>query len=266
SYSASTALPVDALYEDLAAGGFAYGPVFRGVRRAWRLGDDVYADVALPETADAGAFTLHPALFDAALHAAVHAGGALGESGDGGRLPFVWDGVTLYATGAGALRVRITPTGPDSLALTLADSAGAPVATVGSLTVRAAPASLGAVPEAEGGAEDLYLPGWEGLALPEEGVPDTESVVLGLDAHDDVHEATGRALGVVRDWIGADHDKLLVVLVRDAVRVTEDEPAPDPAAAAVWGLLGSAAHENPGRIAVLDWDGDDRSAAVVARA
>ncbi|HEY8979390.1 MAG TPA: type I polyketide synthase [Streptomyces sp.] len=270
----ASALPVDSLYEDLAAGGFAYGPVFQGVRRAWRLGDDVYADVALPEaaTADAGAFTLHPALFDAALHAAVHAGGALGESGDGGRLPFVWDDVTLHATGASALRVRITPTGPDSLALTLADSAGALVATVGSLTVRAAPASLGAAPEADGG-DDLYLPGWEALALPEkaievDGTPDTEAgaVLLDFDARDDVHEATERALTAVRDWIGADHDKLLVVLVRGAVRVSEEEPAPEPAAAAVWGLLGSAAHENPGRIAVLDWDGDDRSAAVIARA
>ncbi|QNP68026.1 SDR family NAD(P)-dependent oxidoreductase [Streptomyces roseirectus] len=279
------ALPVESLYDDLAAGGFAYGPVFQGVRRAWRLGDDVYAEVALPEAAsgDAGAFALHPALFDAALHAAVHAGGALTGGGEGGRLPFVWDGVTLHATGASALRVRITPTGADTLALTLTDPSGSPVATVGSLTVRAAPASLVPAPAA---VEGLHVPGWEELAPPSEpAVPDerwargdgpalpasdAEAVLVDLTtAGDDaeaVHRATGDALSLVREWIGAGHEKQLVVLVRGAVRVAEDEPAPDLAAAAVWGLLGSAAHENPGRITVLDWDGDDASAAVVSRA
>ncbi|MCX4902864.1 type I polyketide synthase [Streptomyces sp. NBC_00878] len=291
----ATALPIESLYDGLAAGGFAYGPAFQGVRRAWRHGDDVYAEVALPEaaSADADAFALHPALFDAALQAAVHAGGPLTEGGDGGRLPFVWDGVALYATGATALRVRITPTGPDTLALALADPAGAPVATVNSLTVRAAPASLTAAPVTDA-AEGLHLPGWEELALPEEpAVPherwalagvesdllpgavhfpdltaeaDADAVLVALDTRGDVHDATGRALGVVRDWIGAEHDKRLVVLVRGAVRVGEDEPPPDPAAAAVWALLGSAAHENPDRITVLDWDRDERSAAVIARA
>ncbi|WP_241827073.1 polyketide synthase dehydratase domain-containing protein, partial [Streptomyces graminilatus] len=88
----------------------------------------------------------HPALADAALHTAVLAGGPFAGTPGEGRLPFVWDGVTLRATGATALRVRLTPTGPDSLALTLADPTGTPVATVRSLTVRAAPAVITAAP------------------------------------------------------------------------------------------------------------------------
>ena len=58
-----------ALYERLRRGGLAYGPAFQGLRAAWRRGDDVFAEVALPEdgvTRPAG-FGLHPALLDAAL-------------------------------------------------------------------------------------------------------------------------------------------------------------------------------------------------------
>ncbi|KJK55144.1 hypothetical protein UK12_30430, partial [Saccharothrix sp. ST-888] len=58
------AVPVDGLYEGFAAAGFGYGPVFQGVRGAWRLGDEVFAEVALPEAgrSEAGLFGLHPAL------------------------------------------------------------------------------------------------------------------------------------------------------------------------------------------------------------
>ena len=43
-------LPVDieGLYEALAAAGYGYGPVFRGLRAAWRRGPDIFAEVALP--------------------------------------------------------------------------------------------------------------------------------------------------------------------------------------------------------------------------
>ena len=52
--------------------GYGYGPAFRGLRAAWRRGDEVFAEVALPEEAAArpAGFGLHPALLDAALHAA----------------------------------------------------------------------------------------------------------------------------------------------------------------------------------------------------
>ncbi|MDW4903718.1 polyketide synthase dehydratase domain-containing protein, partial [Streptomyces californicus] len=88
-------------YEGLAEAGFDYGPAFRGLRAAWRRGDEVYAEVAL-DAAPAG-FGLHPALLDAALH-----GIGLGSFlGDGAHVPFSWSGVTLAATGATAARVRI---------------------------------------------------------------------------------------------------------------------------------------------------------------
>ncbi|MYR86095.1 polyketide synthase, partial [Streptomyces sp. SID685] len=54
-------------YDRLADLGLAYGPAFRGLRTAWRTGDEVFAEVALPDGTDTGSFLLHPALLDAAL-------------------------------------------------------------------------------------------------------------------------------------------------------------------------------------------------------
>ncbi|MER6045876.1 polyketide synthase dehydratase domain-containing protein, partial [Streptomyces sp. NPDC001856] len=106
---------------------------------AWRRGDEVFAEVALPEeeSADAADYGIHPALMDAALHALGL--GVLPAAGEGrARLPFSWNGVTLHAAGAAALRVRVAPLGDaeDTVSVTVADSAGAPVATAESLVVR----------------------------------------------------------------------------------------------------------------------------------
>ena len=142
------AVPVDVggRYEAMSAAGYGYGPVFRGLRAAWRRGEDVFAEVALPEEAAAGAgsFGVHPALLDAALHAAGLAGGAGdGGPGDGGgagpgvvRMPFAYAGVSLYAAGASALRVRVRVDGGGALSLVAADVAGTPVVSVDSLVSR----------------------------------------------------------------------------------------------------------------------------------
>ncbi|GDY51951.1 hypothetical protein SVIO_025740 [Streptomyces violaceusniger] len=126
------------LYERLAASGLAYGPAFHGLETVWRRGEEIYADVTLPE--DAGrvgdAFGLHPALLDAALHAWLACAG--GESGEGGavRLPFVWAGVSLHATGATRLRVRLTPVAGGGMSVLVADEAGRPVASAETLVTR----------------------------------------------------------------------------------------------------------------------------------
>ncbi|MFC7326961.1 type I polyketide synthase [Marinactinospora rubrisoli] len=139
-------VPVDDLYDRLAAAGVDYGPVFRGLRRAWRHGDDVYAEIAPPEgdPADADGFHLHPALLDAALHGMVLGPFLTGlpdtpesADGSGARLPFAWTGVRLHAVGATALRVRLTAASePDAIRVTVADTAGSPVASIDSLIVR----------------------------------------------------------------------------------------------------------------------------------
>ncbi|GKQ37974.1 type I polyketide synthase [Streptomyces sp. A012304] len=155
--------PVDVgdFYADLASGGFAYGPSFQGLRAAWRLDGAVYAEVALPDDHTAAAdFLLHPALFDAALHASGLTG--LGQDTGQARLVFSWSGVSVHAVGAAALRVRMTVTGPDTVELTAADGMGNPVVSVRELVMRpAVPAD-----PADGGT--LFRLDWTPLTPPEQ--------------------------------------------------------------------------------------------------
>ncbi|MCQ8195461.1 type I polyketide synthase, partial [Streptomyces rugosispiralis] len=140
--TASTAdlepLDVDGLYDGFAALGLAYGPVFQGLRKAWRRGDEVFAEVALDadRQGEARAFGLHPALLDAALHTVALGGFFPAEEAGQARLPFSWDAVRLHAVGATALRVRVSPAGHGAVALEISDEAGVPVVSVGSLALR----------------------------------------------------------------------------------------------------------------------------------
>lgn len=139
----ATPIAADAVYAELSERGYEYGPSFRALRAAWRRGDEMFAEVALPREihgqahGQTKAFGLHPTLLDAALHALSF------DSTDGGRdgpghitLPFSWSGLRLHASGAGALRVRLTRHGDDEVSVVLADSSGAPVASIQRLTLR----------------------------------------------------------------------------------------------------------------------------------
>ncbi|MFI7578773.1 polyketide synthase dehydratase domain-containing protein, partial [Micromonospora sp. NPDC049497] len=105
--------------------------------RAWRAGDDLYAEVALPEPVrgDVDGYGVHPALLDAALHVL----GMTDDVRDGVWLPFVWSGVRLHATGATSLRVRLSRAAPDRAELVVHDPAGQPVLTARSLVLREIP-------------------------------------------------------------------------------------------------------------------------------
>jgi acyl transferase domain-containing protein/acyl carrier protein len=161
-------IELDRLYQRLAALGLEYGPAFQGLEGAWRHGERVFAEVALSDDQQARArsFGLHPALLDAALHAAgssmLDALGAEGESA-GVRLPFAWSGVRLYAKGASRLRVCISPGEDDTVALAVADERGAPLAAVESLAARSL--SPGLLAAARGGRQDsLFAVEWVSLA------------------------------------------------------------------------------------------------------
>nr|WP_225859507.1 type I polyketide synthase [Streptomyces albicerus] len=115
--------------------GFDYGPAFRAVESAWRRGDEVLVELALPEAAGpADGFAIHPAMFDSALHGGL---GKLdmGENNPSG-LPFSWSGVRLERFGLTRLRVRITLPDPMSLRLDIAGEDGLPVACLRRLDVR----------------------------------------------------------------------------------------------------------------------------------
>ncbi|QKG19188.1 type I modular polyketide synthase, MlsA1 [Actinomadura verrucosospora] len=218
-------VPVDGLYETMAAGGYGYGPTFQGLRAAWRRGDDVFAEVALPEDADASAFGLHPALLDAALQATALAGGAAAESGV--RMPFAWNAVSLHAAGASALRVRLRQDSDGVLSLVAADPAGAPVVSVGSLVLR--PVALEQAEPAGGGARDaLFAEEWVGLTVPSVR-PGARWAVVGADP-------LGLAAGLAAAGVDIDAHADLDGLVEDGA------PVPDVVLA---GISGAASDTMP---------------------
>ncbi|RKN37309.1 type I polyketide synthase, partial [Micromonospora endolithica] len=230
-------------YAGLAERGYDYGPAFHTLRAVWRDGDTTYAEVTGAD--DASPYGLHPALLDGALHALA----AASDVADDVRLPFSWTGVTLHAAGARHLRVRLTTTG-DSVALAVADETGAPIATVGAVTVR--PMTLPRT------ADTPFQLVWEPAPVETADGPATV-VVPFLPGDGDVvsraHRATAEALAALRGRL-ADPSSRLVFVTRGAVAVTPGEPVRDLGNAPVWGLVRVAQSEHPGRFVLLDLDPD----------
>ncbi|MGY5138787.1 type I polyketide synthase, partial [Streptomyces nigrescens] len=287
--AAAEPLTVDGLYDELAATGFGYGPVFQGVRAAWRRGEDLYAEVALPDepAAQADGYGLHPALLEAVVQTLSRA-----ESGtDGPRLPSSWSGIRLHAEGATTLRVKISPAGADGFSVLAADADNAVVASVDRVARRAVtadelttgshtPESLyrldwTPVPAAErtGGTwavlgDDPALAAALGASVldPEDTdapVPDT--VVLPVTGAtpgtvpDAVRETSHQLLARLQWWLAEERfaGTRLMVLTRGAVSVAE-EPV-DLVTAPVWGLVHSTQSEHPDRLVLVDIDDDTRS-------
>ncbi|MDT0527723.1 SDR family NAD(P)-dependent oxidoreductase [Micromonospora sp. DSM 115977] len=287
----ATEVDLTGWYPALAEHGLSYGPVFQGVRRAWTADGAAYAEVALPDGAagDAGAFGVHPALLDAALHPVALLLAA--EPAGGPRVPFAFEGVQVHASGARTLRVRLTRDG-SGVRLVACDGSGAPVVSVDSLVLR----EMTATATRSGAARSLYevawqaeqidgvddLPGWAALgrpatdALPQvpvfadvaalaAGGATARQVLLtvpagepGVAVPEAVRTVTGGVLDVLRSWLAAEPlaDTRLVVVTRGAVAAGDDDQVTDLAAAAVWGLLRSAQSEHPGRIVLADVEGE----------
>ncbi|MFE4368423.1 type I polyketide synthase [Streptomyces sp. NPDC056835] len=293
----SEAEPVglDGHYATVAPSGLSHGPAFQGLRAAWRKGDEMFAEVVLPDgLADEG-FGLHPALLDAALHVI-----GLGVSSDG--LPFSWAGVRLLATGATALRVRLTPVGVDAVAVLVADGYGEPVAAVDELSLR--PVSADQLNLARSAHRDsLFEVKW--VPMPD-AAPDTGTwAVLGgdtarlahaltaagepVDEHGDLaallaavdggapvprrvavtpgegattpRETTHLTLDLLQKWLADDRlaESRLVLVTSGAVAAGPDEDVPDLVRAPAWGLVRSAQSEHPERFVLVDVDEHEKS-------
>ncbi|MEV0177626.1 type I polyketide synthase [Streptomyces sp. NPDC050803] len=169
------AVPIDPaeLYEHLDGLGYQYGPAFRAVHRAWRVGGgehpDLCVEVRLPEEQRerAGRFALHPALLDATLHPLV--ADAAGKETGRIPLPFTLSGISVHRRGADTLRARWTRQGADSAALSVLDGSGHPLASVESLVLRPVAldrlAGQGQVPH-----RDLHRIEWTPSGTPAEPV------------------------------------------------------------------------------------------------
>ncbi|MCU1647869.1 MAG: eryA 1 [Nocardia sp.] len=148
------------VYETLAALGYQHGLVFRGMKRVWQRGDEIFAEVALPDTVDdADKYGLHPALLDAALQPVSAAAVPVPSEAGSIRLPFVWEHVELRVVGATALRVRLTPAGTDRFRWVLGDSTGRIVA-VGAVQVGTVSRDELATREWSGRQDSLFSVDW----------------------------------------------------------------------------------------------------------
>ncbi|MBV8541321.1 MAG: SDR family NAD(P)-dependent oxidoreductase, partial [Pseudonocardiales bacterium] len=243
---------LDGFYQRQFEAGYEYGTAFRGLRRVWRRGDEVFAEVALSDDQwqAAAEFGLHPALLDAALHASTF---CAGQTPTAGRplLPFAWNGISLYSSGASTLRVRAAPTSSGGVSLMVADHTGQPVAAIGSLLLRPMTTEQSSVPR-RAVQESLFRVEWVERPVPRSSFTD-DLVVLDVSDHEgDVRAVTYRVLEALR---AQPESSRLVVVTRGAV---EDERV-DLAGAAVWGLVRSAQSENPDRIFLVDVDEDPAS-------
>jgi pimaricinolide synthase PimS1 len=290
-------LEVEGLYERLAEAGFEYGAAFQGVTAAWRVGEEVCAELSLPgeRAAEAERFGLHPALLDSVAHAGLDLAlsAVRSESSDAGglMLPFAWQGVRIASPGASSLRVRLDLGGGG---LTAFDDAGAPVAAVASVQVRQV--ELSALQAAARRDRPLYRLEWSRPEpRPVDGSAPPALTVLGatglegLDAelHADLpalrgaieagavapgivvadlraetgrgqdaklpeaaHAVTQAALVLIQGLLSAEPlaDSRLVVLAADGL-----------ATAPLVGLVRVCNSEHPGRVCLIDSDGEEAS-------
>ncbi|GAA2673330.1 Acyl transferase domain-containing protein [Actinosynnema pretiosum] len=212
-------------YDGLDRHGYGYGPAFRGLRRVWRRGGELFAEVALPEGVPASGHPVHPALVDAALHPLLP---GVVEDREA-LLPFSWRGVHVHATTGPAARVRLTPTGDRAVSLLLTDPSGAPALTVDELLLRPL-RGLGAT-------RLLFAPQWRAT---DERLDATTEIPSGEGPLPErARAAAHHALAALRDWLPGS-GRLGVVVDGD-----------DLAHAAVTGLVRSAAAEHPGRFALV---------------
>ncbi|MFI6084336.1 type I polyketide synthase [Streptomyces sp. NPDC051217] len=288
---------LDGAYERLNEAGLGYGPRLRSLTGLWRSasGPEVFAEVSLDEqtVADGARFGLHPALLEGVVQAALLTGAGVG-AGSGVRLAARWSGVQLYATGATALRVRLTPGEDGALAVLLADRTGQPVATISSLVL--VPFTAGELDSARRRDHDaLFRTDWTPIAASEPvepvrwaaigagdysdtgelakaveagspvdavrcdiGVPAVPADGDGATATDPVAAAyrhTHRVLALVQDWLADERlAGIPLVLVTRGAVAAGSGAVTNPAATAVWGQIRSAQSENPGRFVLIDLD------------
>ncbi|OPF71888.1 hypothetical protein VT50_0232360 [Streptomyces antioxidans] len=264
-------VPVVGLYDELAARGFAYDGVFRGLRRAWRHDDELFVEAAVD--GDVSGFGVHPALLDAVLHGIA----VSGWDGVGG-VPFAWSGVRVLAVGAEWVRARLVRMADGGISITAVDDTGMPVATVEALQLRPLSDWRSAtrrhtgplytvawteVERADGAEADapeaIEITGPADLAEPPVGAPATAvfHAASGDGADPErADEAVAEALAVVQAWLSDERwaATTLLVVTRNAVACADGDPAPDVVGAAVAGLVRSAQSEHPNRIVLADVD------------
>ncbi|HEV3172035.1 MAG TPA: acyltransferase domain-containing protein, partial [Actinocrinis sp.] len=295
------AVAVDTLYPRLAEVGYDYGPLFQGLRAAWRSGTDLYTEVAIPDDAGGDGFAIHPALFDSALH-----GGLVDkDAGSAADLPFSWSGVRLGQVTGKQLRVRISSAGDSALRIDAVDPSGTPAFAVETIALR--PVDQTQLAGAQRGKQNsLFRLDWVGVADAErkpagstqfavlgdfdalgdaasgnrfddlaalekaivDGASAPETVLVAIDPPPGALDAAtaGRAVGattlsLLQRWLASEWLTDARLVVVTRNGVAVGDEAADLAVTPVWGMVRSAQSEHPGRFLLVDLDGDGADGA-----
>ncbi|MFG1988989.1 type I polyketide synthase [Actinoplanes sp. NPDC048988] len=242
-------------------------PAPPGVRALWQSSGARYAEVELTgrEREEAASYGLHPALLDRALSVL------------DGVVPAAWSGVTLHASGADSLRVRLTTGASGAVRIDAADPLGAPVLTVEAVTLRSVddsparswryrvrwlPVPVPAAPRPSGAWLVISSPGSAtdpvAAALAEGGaavreVPADPAALARAAAGTEVAGVLFRplsgdpaeALTVLRALIDAGLRAPVWWLTTGAVSAGPADAPPVPERAPVWGFARVAALEHP---------------------
>ncbi|MFD0634928.1 type I polyketide synthase [Catenulispora yoronensis] len=286
----------DRVFERLAEEtGLVYGPSFRALRRVWRRGEELFAELELstdlPVVGDA-AFGMHPALLDGVLQTWHASGAAPAEAA----LVTSLRGVSLAAVGATSLRLAIRVDGDAEaprIRVLARDTEGQPVAEIEAISFGPVPEALAEQAARRRERDAMFVVDWTqipataagGAAAPwavlgcdpygvgggavygslREVPTDTSAVVAycpavagdAADAPTRLRTVIARTLAVLQEWLSVERAEgsRLVVVTRQAVSTSADDPIADLAAAAVWGLVRGAQAEQPGMVVLVDVDG-----------
>jgi acyl transferase domain-containing protein/acyl carrier protein len=231
-------------------------------------------------------YGIHPALLEAAL---LEAALETARPNQKDRQAARWTGVTLHATGAATVRARVRAVdGEDAVSVRLWDLAGAPVATVESVTFEAVDADRLAGARDSGDVLELrWQPApnapaaagtgpWSAVVLEPSiatVLPPGATAIHTLETPETdpaarTHALTRQVLLALQGWLAAPRDpgSRLVVLTGGAVATGPDDAPADLAAAACWGLLRSAQSEHPDQFVLADVDLDAASMAALPAA
>ncbi|WP_051180260.1 type I polyketide synthase [Nocardia concava] len=269
--------------------GLAYGPSFRGIDAAWHSDDMSFSEITLNPEVPGDGFQLHPGLFDMVMHAGLVS--LIWSDLDGnpaeGKLLFRWGATQFHTTApVTSMRVMAVRRSDEAIAVVAVDQDGNPVVSIDEVVMRSYDVDQFRATLSGGGAGRYGLR-WTPTDIPDALAPLGSAAVLGAavvagidERYSDLaalatnptvpdvvvwSEAAGSqqqsararlhaAWDLVRGWLTDERfgRSQLVVVTENAATVPGSEP--DPAAAAVSGLIRSAQAEYPDRIVLLDVD------------
>ncbi len=212
-----------------------------------------------------GGFLIHPALLDSAGNVLLGTPqeDAQDDAGEKLLLPYAWRGVQLNRAGVSSIRIRMSQT--EDAGFVAFDVTGAPAISAESVELRFV--DRDALRAVAGTERSLYTLTWQASPAAATELGSAPEVLDFRDAADSAQVLCTRALERIQDFLdeAENEEGRLAVLTQGAFAVGPDE-RPDPAQAALGGLIGSATAENPGRFVLIDSDGSEASEAALQSA